>query len=118
MEITSRISGNCPVLDLNGRLFLGAATKKLRHTVRELTKKNQGKIVLNMKNVNKIDSCGLGELVHCYSHAKSHGQKLVLLNPQDRTMRLLLLTKLETVFDIFNDESLAVADSSQKPVAA
>ena len=117
MEITSRTSGGCPVLDLNGRLLLGPATKKLRDTVREVAKKNQQKIVLDMSKVTQIDSCGLGELVSCRSHVRNLGKDFVLLNPQDRTIRLLLLTKLETVFDIFHDEALAV-NSSQKAVPA
>lgn len=118
MEITSRTSGDCLVLDLKGRLYLGTATKILRNTVREAVKKNQGKIVLDMSRVTHIDSCGLGELVCCHSHARSLGQDLVLLNPQERTMRLLLLTKLEVVFDIFRDEALAVANSGRQAVPA
>jgi anti-sigma B factor antagonist len=118
MEITARTNSDFPVLDLNGRLYLGPATKILRDTVYEIIKQNPGKIVLNMRNVTHIDSCGLGELISCYSHAKSLGQNLVLLNPQDKTMRLLVLTKLETIFDIFYDEVSAVADSKQKAVPA
>jgi anti-sigma B factor antagonist len=114
MEITNRTSGDCPVLDLNGRLYLGPATNKLRGAVRELSKKNQGKIVVNMRNVKGLDTAGLGELVDSRSHAKSLGQDLVLLNPQERSMRLLLLTKMETVFDIYHDEALAVANSGQR----
>jgi len=118
MEITCRTSGDCLILDLKGQLVLGPATKKLRSTVREVGKRNQEKIVVNMRNITNIDSCGLGELVSCYSHVKSLGHNLVLLNPQERTIRLLLLTKLETVFDIFHNEALALADSRQKAVPA
>jgi anti-sigma B factor antagonist len=118
MEITSRTCGDSLVLDLKGQLVLGPATKKLRNTIREQVKKYPGRVVLNMQNVTHLDSCGVGELVGCYTHAKSHGIDLVLLNPRERTIRLLLLTKLEIVFDIFHDEALAVADSSQAAVPA
>jgi len=118
MEITIRTSDDCTVLVLNGRLFLGPATKILRDTVREVVKKNHGKIVLDMSKVTHIDSCGLGELVSCRTHVKNLGRDFVLLNPQEKTIRLLLLTKLETVFNIFHDEAQAVANSRQEAVPA
>jgi anti-sigma B factor antagonist len=118
MKITSRNNGDCLVLDLNGRLYLGPATEKLRNTFREAVKNNPGKIVLNMSKVTHIDSCGVGELVSCHSYATNHGQDLVLLNPQERTIKLLLLTKLEVEFDIFYDEDQAVAISMQQAVPA
>ncbi len=118
MEIRTRTSGNTPVLDLNGKLVLGPATMKLREAVRETAEKNTGKIVLNLQNVTIIDSCGLGELVSSYSHVQSRAGKLVLLNPQNRIMSLLILTKLETVFDIYKDEAAAIADSRQNKMHA
>ena len=118
MEITSRTNGDCLVLDLNGRLFLGRATKLLRNTVHEAVKNKPRKIVLDMSKVTHIDTCGLGEMISCRSHARSLGQNLVLLNPQERTMRQLIYTKLETVFDIFYDEDLAVANAWQQVMPA
>ena len=118
MEITIRNSGDCLVLDLKGELVLGPATEKLRNTIRDETKENPGRIVLNMQNVTYVDSCGVGELVRCRTHVKNHGHDMVLLNPQERTIKLLLLTKLETVFDIFHDEALAVAGSMLNRVPA
>jgi anti-sigma B factor antagonist len=118
MEITARTNGNCPVLDLNGRLYLGPATKKLRNNFLEAIKKNPGKIVINMRNVTHVDSPGLGELVSCHEYAKSRGGNLVLLNPQEKQMHLLIVTKLRTVFDIFHDEGLAVADSNHNMAVA
>jgi len=118
MEITTRTSGDCPVLDLNGELLLGPATMKLRKTFREVAKTSKAKIVMNLQNVTCMDTPGLGELVSCLSHARSLGLSLVLLNPQERTMNLLIVTKLRTVFDIFHNEALAVADSRQDSVVA
>jgi anti-sigma B factor antagonist len=118
MEITSRSCGSCLILDLNGKLVLGPATQKLRNTVREEVKKNYERIVLNLRNVTSIDSCGLGELVSSYTHAQSFGQHLVLLNPQDKILRLLIIAKLEAVFDIFHGEAFAIAGSNRSAVPA
>ena len=118
MEITTRINRDFPVLDLNGKLILGPATMKLRNAVREAAAKKSEKIVLNLRGVTHIDSCGLGELVSSYSHVKSQGGNVVLLSPQDRIMSLLILTKLETVFDIFKDEQSAIADPKQNKALA
>jgi anti-sigma B factor antagonist len=111
MEITTRASGSCQILDLNGKLVLGPATMKLRNAFHEAVEKNPGKIVLNMKNVPYVDTCGLGELINCYSDAKNFGCKLVLLKPNYKTMHLLILTKLETIFQIYQNEAWVFADS-------
>ena len=113
MEITTRNIRNCEILDLNGKLFLGPATRDLRNTFNEAVKKNPKRIVVQMKNVTHIDTPGLGELIDCHANAKKLGLNLVLLNPRERLMHLLIVTKMKTVFDIFHDESLAVADFVQ-----
>lgn len=118
MEIKVRTIGNCQILDLYGQLVLGAATMKLRTTVHEAAKTNHGRIVVNLGKVAYMDTPGLGELVGNYSHVKKLGRKLVLLNPQDKTMSLLIRTKLEAVFDIFHDEASAVSDSRPNAVPA
>ena len=109
MEITTRTNRGCAVLDLDGKLVLGPATMLLRHAVREAARDNPDRIVLNLNKVTYTDSCGIGELVSSYSHVKKQGGHLVLLDPPRRIMSLLLLTKLETVFEIFEDEEKAVA---------
>ena len=113
MEIKTRNNGDCTVLDLSGKLVLGPETMKLRNTVREAAEKNPRKIVLNLRKITYVDSCGLGELVSRYAHVRSQGGDLVLLDPPDRIMSLLILSKLESVFEIFKDEPSAVADSKQ-----
>ncbi len=118
MDITIRARGDCHILDLNGQLVLGSPTMKLRTTIHEVVKNFRARIVVNLKNVPHMDTPGLGELVGCYSHAKSLGSKLVLLNPPDNTMGLLVRTKLETVFDIYHDEASAVADARRNAVPA
>jgi len=116
MEITTRTNGTCPILDLHGQLFLGPATRTLRNAFSKVFKKNPTKIVVNMQHVTHMDTSGLGELIECHSRARVLGHNLVLLNPREKMMHQLIVTKLETVFDIFHDETLAVNSSGQKKV--
>lgn len=118
MQITTRTSKGCSIIDLKGRLYLGAATKELRETFHEVAKKDSARIIINMRKVTHIDTPGLGELVSCRNHAEDRGEKLVLLNPQDKLINLLVMTKLITVFDIFHDEALAVGNAETKTVPA
>ena len=110
MNITTRSIGNCRVLDLNGRIVLGADTEAVRNAVREAVKDNPKKIVLNLCNVSYVDSCGIGELVSSYTHVRSQGGNLVLLNLTKKIRELLVISKLITVFETFENEKLAVAD--------
>ena len=116
MHIKTRTNNGCSIIDLDGRLYLGPATKELRETFHEVAKKDSGKIIINMQNVTHIDTPGLGELVNCRNYARDCGEELVLLNPQDKLINLLVMTKLITVFDIFRDEALAVGDSESARV--
>ena len=118
MQIKTRTNNGCSVIDLNGRLYLGPATKELRETFHEVAKKDFGRIVINLQNVTHIDTPGLGELVSCRNHAKDCGEQLVLLNPQDKLIHLLVMTKLITVFDIFHDEALAVENPGSRRMPA
>ncbi len=113
MEINIQTCGDCTVLDLSGELVLGQATIQLRSAVRETAATHPRKIVVNLRRVTYLDSCGLGELISSYTHAKSLGGKLVLLDPPDRVMKLLLLSRLDTVFEIFRDQLSAIADPRQ-----
>lgn len=112
MEIKTRTKRGCTVIDLKGKLYLGSATRDLRNTINKVAEKNSGNIVVNMQNVTHMDSTGLGQLVSSCSHVKNLQRNLVLLNPQENTLKLLVITKLESVFDIFHDEALAVAGSA------
>jgi anti-sigma B factor antagonist len=113
MNITVRAIDDCTVLDLDGKLVLGPATMELRNAVRDVAKSNPRKIVLNLRRLTYIDSCGLGELASSYSHVKGQGGNLVLLDPPDKIMSPLILVKLETIFEIFKDEQSAIAVSKQ-----
>jgi anti-sigma B factor antagonist len=96
------------VLDLSGRITLGEGSVQLREAVRGLIGKGQKKILLNLGDVNYIDSSGLGELVSAFTTAKNQQAEVKLLNLTKKVHDLLQLTKLYTVFDIYDDEAHAI----------
>lgn len=108
LTVTSRPANRVTILDLNGRLILGEETANFRNNLKSLISTGQNRILLNMEGVSYIDSSGLGALVGAYtSVAATQGQlKLVKLPPKAK--HLLQLTKLLTVFEIFEDEEAAV----------
>jgi anti-sigma B factor antagonist len=97
------------VLDLSGRITLGEGSVQLRDAIRDLIAKGQKRILLDLGEVNYIDSSGLGELVSAYTTARNLGATLKLLKLTKKVHDLLQLTKLYTVFDIFDDEASAIA---------
>ncbi len=109
LTIASREVDGVTVLDLSGRITLGEGSVQSRDAVRDLIGKGQKNILLNLGEVNYIDSSGLGELVSAYTTAKNQGASLKLLNLTKRVKDVLQLTKLYTVFDIYDDEATAIA---------
>lgn len=109
LTIASREVDGVTVLDLNGRITLGEGSVQLRDAIRDLISKGQTKILLNLGDVNYIDSSGLGELVSAYTTARNQGATLKLLRLTKKVHDLLQLTKLYTVFDIADDEASAIA---------
>jgi anti-sigma B factor antagonist len=97
------------VLDLSGRITLGEGSVQLREAVRDLISKGSKTMLLNMGDVNYIDSSGLGELVSAYTTAKNQGAQVKLLNLTKKVKDVLQLTKLYTVFDVYEDEASAIS---------
>jgi anti-sigma B factor antagonist len=97
------------VLSLNGRITLGEGSVQIRDAIRDLIGKGSKSILLDLGEVNYIDSSGLGELVSAYTTAKNQGAALKLLKLTRKVHDLLQLTKLYTVFDIYDDEASAIA---------
>jgi anti-sigma B factor antagonist len=97
------------VLDLNGRITLDEGSVQLRDAIRGLIGKGKKNVLLNMGEVNYIDSSGLGELVSAYTTAKNQQAEVKLLKLTRKVHDLLQLTKLYTVFDIKDDEASAIA---------
>ncbi|MCC6590401.1 MAG: STAS domain-containing protein [Bryobacterales bacterium] len=108
LEIARREREGIVILDLNGRLVAGDETSALREYIREMAGSGTVQAILNLKEVDYIDSTGLGTLVICFTTVRKAGGILKLLNLTRRNVELIVLTKLETVFEVFNDEQEAV----------
>lgn len=110
LNITRRVvDGGGVVLDLSGDICLGDQNLVLKQALRSLVEQNEKKIVLNMAAVTRIDSSGLGELVAGYATVSKAGGEMKLLNLSDRAVELMTITKLLTVFEVFDSEAAAVA---------
>lgn len=108
MTITERKSGDVTVIDVEGKILLGEGDVQLKRKIDELIERNETKLLLNLANVPYMDSGGLGEIVRSYTTVKRAGGELKLLNATKRISDLLMITKLITVFEIFEDEAAAV----------
>lgn len=109
IKIGSRSVDGVTILDLSGRITLGEGSVQLRDAVRDLLAKGQKKILLNLADVNYIDSSGIGELVSAFTTVKNQGGELKLLNLTKKVHDLLQITKLYTVFDVQDDETAAIS---------
>ena len=109
MNVNIRTVGDVRIVDLNGKITLGEETGTLRTTVRNLVNDGNKKIMLNLADVNYIDSSGVGELVSTYTTVTNAGGRLKLLQLTKKIQQLLAITKLLTVFDVFDDEKAAIA---------
>lgn len=113
LKITQREMEGVDVLALEGRIVLGEESNALRESVKSLLAKGQKKIVLNMTNVTYIDSAGLGTLVASHHSAKAQGAGLRLSNLGAKFQEVLQVTKLLTVFDVYDSEAAAVRSFSK-----
>jgi anti-sigma B factor antagonist len=104
LDIQQREREGIIILDLKGRLVVGEAIASLRERIRELSESGRNNVILNLEDVDYIDSTGLGGLVISYTTLKKAGGALKVLNLSRRNIELLVLTKLSTVFEVFNDE--------------
>jgi anti-sigma B factor antagonist len=108
LNITTRQVDHVTILDVRGRIVLGDETDALRTAVRDLLAKGKKKIILNLAEVDYIDSSGVGELVGSFTTVRNAGGELKLLNLTQKVHDVLNVTKLYTVFDIRDDEFKAV----------
>ena len=108
LTIDSREVGHVTILDVKGRIVLGDEIGQLRKEVRDLLAEGKKKIILNLADVDYIDSSGVGELVGSFTTVRNAGGELKLLNLTQKVHDVLYVTKLYTVFDIKDDEFTAV----------
>ncbi len=109
LRATHRDAGPVTVVDLSGRITLGDGSALLRKTIRGLLEDQRKKILLNLADVDYIDSSGIGELVSGFTAVKNQGGNLKLLHLTKKVRDLLQITKLYTVFDVYSDESSAIS---------
>jgi anti-sigma B factor antagonist len=117
MQITTRHLGDIAVLDISGRITLGEGNIMLRDLVRDLTDKGTRKIVLNLGEVQYIDSSGIGELVKTHTTVRNQGGQLRLANLSKRVSDLLQMTRLTAVFDIDRDEASSLESLGDHPAS-
>src|SRR6476659_4460484 len=108
LELKERQAGDVTILDLSGAVRIGEGSIALRDAIRDLSADGKKKLLLNLAGVNYVDSSGIGELIANYTTVSRQGGQLKLLNLTDRIQNLLVITKLLTVFDAFEDEGEAL----------
>jgi anti-sigma B factor antagonist len=113
LKMTNREVDGVSVVALDGRIVLGEESNALREKVKGLIAGGKKKIVLNMNNVTFIDSAGLGTLVAAHHSAKTQGAALKLCHLGSKFQEVLQITKLLTVFDVYNTEAEAVSSFSK-----
>lgn len=111
-RFTTRQVGDVTVIDAVGRITLGEGSVLLRETVRNVVGMGNKKLLLNLGEVSYIDSSGVGELVYSYTTVTGQQGQFKLLNLTQRVKDLLQITKLYTVFEVYDDETRAVRSFS------
>lgn len=109
LEIQERQAGDVTILDMNGRVAIGESSQALRRAIRRLVEEGKKKILLNLEKVGTMDSTGLGELIASYTTISRDGGQLKLLHLTGKLQDLLVITKLLTVFDVYESESDALS---------
>src|SRR5215472_13071431 len=108
LDITQREREGIPILDFKGRLTVGNEATAFREKISALNQAGTHNLVVNLGGVDYIDSTGLGALVMSATSMRRNGGNMKLLNLNRRNIELLVMTKLATVFETFNDEQDAV----------
>ncbi|MDQ6788320.1 MAG: STAS domain-containing protein [Acidobacteriota bacterium] len=112
LNITERQAGDVTILDMSGKVTIGEGSVALRTTIRRLLGEGKKKILLNLGQVGYVDSSGIGELVSSFTAVNKEGGTLKLLNLTQKIQDLLAITKLLTVFDVYDSESEALSSFS------
>ena len=108
LDVKERQAGDVTILDLRGEVRIGEGSIALRDAIRNLADSGKKKLLLNLAGVSYIDSSGIGELIANYTTITRQGGQLKLLKLTDRVQNLLVITKLLTVFDAYDNEAEAL----------
>jgi anti-sigma B factor antagonist len=109
LKLSSRQVGDVTVVDAAGRITLGEGSSAFRDLIKDLCAKGSKKLLLNLGEITYIDSSGIGELVSSFTTVQNAAGQMKLLNLTKRVKDLLQITKLYTVFEVFDDEASALA---------
>jgi len=109
LNISERQAGDITILDMDGKVTLGEGSVALRTTIRRLLGEGKKKIILNLAGVGYVDSSGIGEFVSSFTAVNKEDGTLKLLNLTQKIQDLLAITKLLTVFDVFENEGEALS---------
>ena len=112
INIAERQAGDVTILDLNGKVTIGEGSVALRNAISRLLGEGKNKILLNLGGVGYIDASGIGELVSSFTAVNKEGGTLKLLNLTQKIQDLLAITKLLTVFDVYDSEADALKSFS------
>ena len=109
LYINQRRVGEVTVLDLKGRVRIGGGVIELHKAIRTLVDEGKTQILLNLSGVTHIDSSGLGQLISSHISVTNQGGVIKLAHLTERLHELMIVTKLLTVFDVYDDEEKALA---------
>ncbi len=109
MKTRIRDVGDVRVLDLEGKITIGAGDVELRKQVEDAVNSGKTHVLLNLAGVSHIDSSGIGEMVGCFTTLTRKGGKMKLLNLTQKINDILQVTQLITVFDVYDNETEAIA---------
>ena len=113
MRVSTRQKGDVTIVDLNGKITIGAGDIALRNAVQQAIDSGSKNVLINLHEVTTIDSSGVGELVSAYTTATNRGTRLKLINLPDKVADILTITQLITVFDVYDSEEDAIAAFQQ-----
>jgi anti-sigma B factor antagonist len=108
-DIQKRKKGDVILLDVSGNLTLGEGEQTFKDTVIDLLNRKQNKILVNLKDLQFMDSSGVGALVKSYTTVTQSGGRLKLLQPAKMVLQTLKITGLLGIFETFDDEAKAIA---------
>ncbi len=104
MEILQRRRGNVVILDIHGAISMGESKEKFAQVMDELLSEKSVNVLVNFSGINYVDSTGIGEMVGYLNKFVESNRQLKILKPHDRVLKLLQITKLDSMFEIYQDE--------------
>ena len=118
LQISTRESGDVTILDLHGRVTIGADSELLRNRLKELVTHGFRKLLLNLADVNQVDSHGLSVIVETSASLQDQGGSLKFLRPSGRVLAVLQVTHVLEIIPSFDDETQARASFQARGYSA